>query len=445
LKLQEINLTLSYDKHLPVIDNTVNKITNSEYKLDFSNTLFVCVQHLLATTNYMLDSLLNLGANVKNVHIMGKPYSTCDTVVDSLIANGYNYYHHPDQQSIGNFNNTFYHYIDKMWTDIMQQLSHDSSIKLIVILDDGGSCICRVPSYIVDNYNVIGVEQTASGIAKIKSQIPPLPIIDVATSATKKLIESPMIADAVVRKLELVLPIITKKKLICGVIGLGAIGNAVINKLLTLGHKVITYDKDNINLDNKNAISYDDVNQLIYDCEYIFGCSGNDVTSGVDFSQINSEKYFISCSSHDIEFLSLINYIKQTIDDINITDNGDIVCTVNKKAKINILRKGYPINFDRTGESVEAHNIQLTRGLLFGGVLQAIAFYNQSYNQYLREYKIYMLAPDIQKFVIDNWVIHGSKKFTDNLYINKFQDFNWIINNSGGILLRNQWIIDTFK
>lgn len=440
LKLQELNLSSIYSKGLPVIDNTVDTIINSEHKLNLNNTLFVCVQHLLVTTKNMLDALVSFGVSVKNIHIMGKPYSTCDMVVSDLISDGYNYYQNPDQKSIGNFNNTFYQNIDQMWQNIVKQLKDNLMIKSIIILDDGGSCICRAPSYIIDNYDIVGVEQTASGIVKIKNQTPPFPIIDVATSASKKIIESPMIADAVVRKLEILLPDITRKKLTCGIIGLGAIGNAVVNKLINLGHKVITYDKDNIKSEQQGVEVYDDVNKLIYDAEYIFGCSGSDVSVGLNFMEIQRNKCFVSCSSHDVEFLSLIQYIRNTQENIQIKKNGDIITKINNKAEISILRKGYPVNFDGSGESVESNNIQLTRGLLLGGILQAIIINNQ----YLKQYQLYMLLPDIQKFIIDNWVFYGSKRFINNPYINKFKDLTWIANNSGGILYENELIKNLF-
>jgi len=57
----------------------LNAITEWASKLPLpamENILFVCVQHLLKTTNDMLDHLFTLGANPQNLHILGKTYSS---------------------------------------------------------------------------------------------------------------------------------------------------------------------------------------------------------------------------------------------------------------------------------------------------------------------------------------------------------------------------------
>ena len=69
-----------------------------------------------------------------------------------------------------------------------------------------------------------------------------LPVVNVAYSAAKQILESPMIAKAVIKKLDQIL-LRDIKNSICGVVGLGAIGRAIIQKLLSLGCKVVVYDK----------------------------------------------------------------------------------------------------------------------------------------------------------------------------------------------------------
>jgi S-adenosylhomocysteine hydrolase len=289
-------------------------------------------------------------------------------------------------------------------------------------------CIVNVPQSIVKKYKLFGIEQTTSGINRIKIMPPQFPVITVASSATKQILEAPMIADAVARKIEKMLPI-TSQRLSCGVVGLGAIGHAVASKLIRLGHLVNTYDCIPFEIKSLNgSVNYHNVNQLIDNSDYIFGCSGNDITKNYDFSFITADKYFISCSSHDGEFLSLINYIHQNHAYQNL--DGNINCTFNNQVKVIVFKNGYPINFDGTGESVSARDIQLTRGLLLSGVLQAIKLNGKvPYN-----FQLYMLCPIMQQFAITNWIHYGSKEFIFHPALPKFSNVNWVIENSGGLL-----------
>jgi len=429
---------LNFRNNLPVLHAIINKIMYS-YSLRLDNVIFVCVQHLLYTTLDLLDALVTLGANPKNIHIMGKPYSNCQEVINKITANRYIYYPNSQQEGIGSFMEHFKHDIQQMWEKITCSLSNNK-IQSIIVLDDGGCCISMTPKIIQKNYPIFGIEQTSSGLTRIINSQVQFPVIEVASSAIKQTLESPMIADAVVRKIEHLLPI-TKQKVCCAVIGLGVIGIAITKKLLSLGHTVITYDHNiHKNITINHAISYNNLNKLIYDASYIFGCSGYDVTNNLDFCLIEANKCFISCSSHDQEFLSLIRHIQQEYAYQNF--NGHISCQFKNGANIKILARGYPINFDNSGESVPAQNIQLTRGLLLGGVLQAVLSLPHSTTNAFRRH---MLAPTIQQFVVANWLAYGSTQFVNHPFFSYFTNLYWIAENSGGCYHENKIINLIFK
>ena len=74
---------------------------------------------------------------------------------------------------------------------------------------------------------------------------------------------------------------------------------------------MIAYDKNDQQLQsfqNKKGIHCtDDLAALIASCDYIFGCSGRDISEGRRLSSKN--KTLISCSSEDKEFLSLLQMV----------------------------------------------------------------------------------------------------------------------------------------
>jgi len=62
-------------------------------------------------------------------------------------------------------------------------------------------------------------------------------------------------------------------------------------------------------------------------------------------------KTLISCSSEDKEFLSLLRVINNT--SLNVFDPLDDIEYISEfGAKIHLLRGGFPVNFDNSGESV---------------------------------------------------------------------------------------------
>lgn len=428
-----------FEKRLPILEAIVNKIPPWVNNIT-PNTLFVCVQHLLYTTVNLINSLIEMGAIPSNIHILGKIYSSSTAVTDKLINYGCHCYPNSEPTKLGFFAESFSHDICNMWQKVRLELQKKRQIKYIIVLDDGGKCIIGIPNNLIQKYKIIGIEQTSSGINNLRLHPPKIPVINVAHSAVKQFIESPMIAEVMVQKLEKFLPIKVSKSLTCAVIGLGVIGVAVSRKLLSLNHNVIAWDKNpkrnsQFNQDNlKNNLE-----QIINSSEYIFGCSGYDITAMLNIANINSNKYFISCSSEDKEFRSLLKNLEQNYTYYN--HFGLIDCKLENKVTINVLNKGYPINFDNQGQSVAPKDIQLTRGLLLGAVLQSFFILDSSAKHHNQQ----MLNPYIQKFVFDKWKVYGSTELFSNETLGRFENLLWITENSHGTYYENKLITHIFK
>lgn len=428
---------------LPTLQNIVDRfkgyLKNSK-NLNLENITFVCVQHLLFTTVGLIKALILLGAKPSNIHIMGKIYSTCPEVIRQLTEMGVVYYPSTEPRQLGCFNSYFNNDVINMWNNIATTMV-DAKSDTIIILDDGSKCITNIPEALINNYRVFAVEQTSSGITHIKKNNSILPVVNVAYSAVKQTLESPMIAKAVIKKLDRVLSR-SVKNLTCGVVGLGVIGKAIIQRLLSLNCKVVVYDKfgDKYDLMGNVKIA-NNIQSLFEESEYIFGCTGEDITISLDINKIQGTKNLISCSSQDVEFQSLLQVI-QSKSLITIHDVLEDVKYSTNNAIFNIFRGGYPINLDNSGESVPARDIQLTRGLLLGGVLQAILHLDQNANQ---KPKQYMLNPKIQKSIVNELVTNQKYQFPDELPVINFLDEEWIKNNSGGEYVSNNIISQYFS
>lgn len=419
-----------YFPHLPVFASIKNAIKDWSQLDKLKHIIFVCVQHELATTINQFESLISFGAKPSNIYLLGKYYSTCNDVANKLIGMGINRFQYSKSAVLGEFENTFRDDVKKLWQSVLDRLSTDRpSINGVIIIDDGGRCISSVPRELIERYPIFAVEQTTSGLVKLKDYNLNIPIIEVASSAAKLWIESPMIAGAAIReKLE---KILSNHMPNCGVIGTGYVGQAVAEKILSLQCKVFGFDINKKNISNHpNYFQCNSKVEVIEKADYIFGCTGYDITNDFDLENIKDCKKFFSCSSEDKEFLALLKkaqkgfkYLKDPL--------CNIVYKTNSGKLIEIMRGGFPITFDGSCQPAPVDDIQITQGLLLCAALQALELLpdNASNN---KSYKI-KLNPVIQQFISTEW--SKTRKNIDeqlSIVLNKFNDISWIKANSGG-------------
>ena len=424
---------------MPVINALLKTINSREL---FKQTLFVCVQHLLYTTIDLFDALIYSGAEPNNIFLLGKIYSTHPEVGKILSKKGIQLFPNAPLAQYGDFAQSFKKDVECMWSHI-QSIVTSKNVSRIIILDDGGFCLANAPHTITDTYPTIGIEQTSSGL--FYSRQSTFPVIEVASSAAKQYLEAPMIAAAVEEKLNQNLPLSTDKNLRCGVIGLGVIGKSIIKKLLQYGHIVYSYDDDpHKNLPIECAQKLRRVEDVLTSSEYIFGCTGKDILKGINFKAcLRDPKVLISCSSQDIEFRSLL----KTHSLQNHTDQMNALATIHinlsESIPIKILRGGFPINLDNSGYSVPSHDIQMTRGLLLAGMIQAALVTHHS-DQHIVP-RALMLCPFLQNFIVSKWFSCGSTAATQNPLRHLFSNVDWIMHHSGGQIFEQSFSVNLLE
>lgn len=431
-------------KKLPVLEAVLNKALEDPHCFSLDHTAVIYVHHALQTSVKVLEALLSIKAKPNNIFVIGKHYSECPEVVEQIKALGIQHQPCSPQDGIGKFSQNFTFDIFCVCTRLIQQLN--GSIKNVLILDHGG----RVLDFFSETWSkqlpIIGIEKTTAGFIDLNRRgMPHFPLIGVAHCAAKKIIESPLVAEAIVKRLPDLEPI-NGQKPVCGIVGYGAIGKAIATKLLGLNYPVIIYDHDasrldDILLENKKS----DLSELIIESDYIFGCTGRDIFANehvlnvIDVTLKN--KVFVSCSSEDKEFLSLLIKIRHTLKTLPTAFNplNDIDYYNTRGALIRVMRGGFPINFDHSGESVPANDIQLTRALVFGGVLQAIRLFDQLDGAYAPHHtlEIYKLCADLQKLVVQEWLAcqPTTPAFLSQNLLDGFQNEDWINEHSGGDLI----------
>lgn len=415
--------------HLPIFVSMVDAIKNWSHLDKLKNIIFVCVQHELSTTINLFESLINFGANPNNIYLLGKYYSSCNDVANKLIDMGINRCPYSKSTKPGEFKKTFGNDVKKLWQTVIDKLVNQSDIHGIIIIDDGGRCISNIPQELMLKYPIVAVEQTTGGLIELKNCDLAIPVIEVASSAAKLWIESPMIAGAAIReKLEKILAI---NKPNCGVIGTGYVGQAVIEKILSLQCKVFGFDINKRNtFDHANYFQCTNKIDVIKKADYIFGCTGYDITNDLDIENITYDKKFFSCSSEDKEFLTILQKTQQIYKD-PVDPLFDIIYKTNSKKTVELIRGGFPITFDGGCQPAPVEDIQITQGLLLGAALQALEFLSNTASDN-KAYRL-KLNPVIQQFISAEWA--KTKKIIDeplSSTLNKFKDISWIKTNSGG-------------
>ena len=233
--------------------------------------------------------------------------------------------------------------------------------------------------------------------------------------------------------------------MVCGVIGCGAIGAAVANYLSQLGFYVLVYDENDAilrNLDIPNVVRVDSIETLIVNSQCVLGCTGKDVTAGLSLLDfISKDITFISCTSEDKEFLSLLKDInKLSQEQKNITDPlDDIVCYTRNGNKITVTGGGYPINFmGRAPWNVPALHIAITQALLFAGIYQAIFEAKKAFTQkgYINVPIKHMLQPELQSYIVQRWQntlpSEELHHYFPQAFLDLFNSPDWIAEQSNG-------------
>jgi hypothetical protein len=416
--------------NLPVLNALYTAAIKSALP-SMENTAFICVQHLLDTSVDLFRTLLHLGAKPNNIFLIGKHYSTSSLVVNQLQA--MKIYVHPltPLKKLGEYGAIIQADIDLMLEKAKYHImSH--SIENIIVLDDGGRCLEFLHHIFFTRLPTIGIEQTTAGIFNQLTLDLAIPFIDVATCAAKRHLESEMIARTIVTKTQSKISLLDKKA-IYGVIGTGTIGTELAKKLIMKGCNIVLYDKNrNENIGLENGLYCHSVEELIKKSKYIFGCTGRDSLKDVSILDlIEGEKTFLSCSSEDKEFLSLLTFIQQTTPDNHRDPLADITYPIPGKGSLTFIKGGFPVNFDHTGGSVPPLNIQLTRGLLLSAIIQSLILIADPNKKKFAGRM--MLHPTLQNFVVQNWFNHDPSFPHLESFIQRFFHSNWVAHHSGGV------------
>lgn len=423
---------------LPILESIL-RLVGDRLQRDLKDTLLVCGQHLLESTGSLFESLLQAGARADAIFVLGKCYSSSDIVVDRLRALGIATLPGSAPHAPGWHQRALEQDVRQLWS-LVGDRANSRTTRFVIVLDDATRISQFAPSYIDPSIPVVAIEQTTSGVM---TRDCPYPLIDVACSGVKRLIEPTMIADAVVDKLRRHLPR-PYNELRIGLLGLGAIGGALSHTLSRMDVVVSGYDLDEARESRHAGLTrLRSARELLHGSDVVIGCTGTpnalavaDVVRGLD-----GDKMLVSCSTSDIEFRPILQAAGTQLPSATVLDAGPCrtiaINDSNAGYRLRLPRSGFPINFDNSMYSVPNDRIQLTRALLLGAIFQALALLRDGVpcnSAHL------MLDPKLQQFCAMTWDAIGAGREARAAL--PFDDVKWIASASSGTYFTASPIFD---
>ncbi len=388
------------------------------------HTAVIAHQHILGSVVAQLAEFAHLGCDPRQIYVLGKPYSTSDLAVIAaeleglrIIDDGWRAFRSPSYENVTNDQAEYYRRLEEHVWRIIEELPR--TVDRVLILDDGGLVIDVVSRLIggdvpdgarsldrrVRDLSFVAVEQTTSGkrliegTAGLPSQPLRLPTVDVARSTLKIEVEAEYIGDSVVTETNNLLRIAGRdlgrtsmEGATVGVIGIGTVGAWIAAHLLRPGAvrqrqvaQLIGFEQIPERRTVARALGlncpYRDLPDFTERCDIIIGSTGS-AFLGITPDLVRKDTVFVSASSWNYEYWELLRAAaRKPLIRIRHRDLGRKfqelhnirVATSQNGAKAFLLNSGYPINFTGVVDPIPPAKMALTRCLMFGAGIQALA------------------------------------------------------------------------
>lgn len=327
----------------PLLDKVFAMYSSESH--DLNQVHLIACQHLLEPQLQMFKKLIAFGFRPQNILILGKVYSANKEIVDELRALG------TDVRTPAFTGKSFDAEHRQNCIGILNSLAAD--IKNLIILDDGAELI----KVFAESHRKVlfAVEQTSSGFRKLENTISDFPIVNVARSTVKLVQESPLIARLCFERIEEYAQRTDLKKPSILIVGLGPIGEAILEIFKQNDFIVNGFDIKHGHSDLVGKIK-----ELQPDI--VVGATGSSIITEKDLESMLSSHtfHFISVSSSDREF-PVASFRKD-----------DSVHTDVRYKNFVFVNNGFPITFRGNRYELTPLEIEKTVCLLSGSILYGV-------------------------------------------------------------------------
>lgn len=382
---------------LPTVRRLTDAAQRSGLLID-SEIRLIAVQHVLRTNLSLFEALFSLGLQPRHTYLLGKGYSTSPSCLRALQFFGVHAVQDIGPPPPGYYEDIRERELREFWELAEGKAMIERHEKLLIV-DVGGRLLSIAEESVVDcrrPLQIVGVEQTSSGIRRLEGRDRVFPIINVAEAAAKSIHESPLVAETILERVDnCKLP--RWPHLRVGVIGTGDIGQAMITALLARGITVLATDVAG-GAEPLPNVTRVPLPELVEQVEIIFGCTGTDVFRFGLPGNHQPGLVLVSCSSEDIEYRSLLREAEATSQ--QEWPAQDVILR-GPSGPVTILSGGYPLNFDTSGISIPEQAIQATTGLMLAGILTAA--YLLAHPEQSTPNDFVQLPSHLQSAILNQW------------------------------------------
>jgi hypothetical protein len=372
---------------LPLLDWVASHTTETR----LSDCAIIAHTHIFPSSVPLFRHLAHL-VGLGNIFVLDKPYSTVRSSLNELIRSGVEVV--PlTIETAAPYEFSLKKGVDLLWQRVIEA-QKKRGFKKLLIIDDGGDIWLSIPWADLEGVEIAGVEQTQRGITRIEgTSFRKPPIVSVASSGVKKIVEASFIGAAVVAKLESQGALDRATSI--GILGTGSIGAAIKQSLEKLGKEALSYDNSVHKTPSELTSVRNSTDALMREADLIIGTTGGDSFSGVFLDRVQGVKTLASASSSDIEFQTLLKLTPFSKDPFQT-----VRVPIHEGLEVDILNGGFPVNFDREKEWEPAADIVLTRCLLYIGIMQAAKILTEE----SQASGIYTLDQTAQEKTLTHWI-----------------------------------------
>lgn len=359
-------------------------------KKPLRNFVFIGIQHIQMSLVPLIQAIMKCGIAPKDVCLIGKAYSVNPDALSVL-----------EQLNCTIFSQTSMSCPDRSYEEeieaqielclgeTVRNLERTHSLSCLIV-DEGGKAISLLhqkhPGFA---HRFCCVEQTTRGINEIARLNLLCPVVNVARSRAKREIEGPLIARSMVTGLESRLnewrSVFRLSKAHALIIGYGVIGRNLAQELSRRGFSVSVFERDHDSIDavtDHVSTVETSLPQALSQCSVVVGCTGGKIRIQEEhLDAMRDHAILVNGASSDMEFESWrfrkADKIVYSSCEGSPVDRArrpwDNLYVINHRGKRMFLANGgFPINFSFTREPISCSRFQITRALMFLGILQCI-------------------------------------------------------------------------
>lgn len=427
----------------PLLSDILGRFTPQESSLCSDIDILTC-QHVLGSILPQFEAIRRLLPRARFWEVIGKPYSANPWVAHSLQEYGFKFNNEsatlPDRtEGPGSYKLGMYQQRHRQivrasvarFFNLMADSLKMSSIPILVI-DDGGTLIDAVGRFAKEcgtTRPIVCIEQTQRGLYAAHSVAHPrnapaggLAVVNVAQTLSKLVLESTLIAKSVVENLESWLAelqadhdtMTDNGDLKYGIIGFGSVGESIAHELKANGIAAELYDS------NRNRVAAAkrqgfgvalSLDELLDQVGVVIAATGGTWLDEGHAEHLRDGAVLASASSGDTEFHGLPPWKSDQLPILDSSlpnkmfDNihGEIRVQRPDGAVLHVLNGGFPVNFNGSIDPIDPEQIQLTRALMFAGVLHAVGFKGDEDEDLVGKTGVFDLAEPLDRFLFESY------------------------------------------